>query len=117
MSGILLIIVSKNRVCFLKFLILFMLLRQFPEWHILEAISNCVRHGGATELYVKISSELHEWMFEITNNGRKPDREIVEGGGLSAIRKNVGNYNGSVRICSFPEYSLTIKIPKKEEGV
>lgn len=84
---------------------------------LLEAISNCVRHGEATELYVKISSELHEWMFEMTNNGRKPDREIVEGGGLSAIRKNVGNYNGSVRICSFPEYSLTIKIPKKEEGV
>ena len=84
---------------------------------LLEAVSNSVRHAGATELYVKMSSQNHDWMVVITNNGRKPDREIEEGGGLSAIRKKVENQNGTVKICSFPAYSLTIKIPKTEEHV
>lgn len=83
----------------------------------LEALSNSVRHAGATELYVNISRGIHEWVLVITNNGRKPDKEIEEGGGLSAIREKVENCNGTVSIRSFPEYSLTIKIPKKEEHV
>ena len=84
---------------------------------LLEAISNSVRHAGATELYLNMKKAAHEWMFVITNNGRKPEKEIVQGGGLSAIRKKVENCGGSIRIGSFPEYSLTIKIPKKEESV
>lgn len=84
---------------------------------LLEALSNSVRHAGATELYVNISSGIHEWMLVITNNGRKPDKEIEEGGGLSAIRKKVENCNGIVSIRSFPEYSLIINIPKMEEYV
>lgn len=84
---------------------------------LLEAISNSVRHAGATELYVNISSGIHEWMLVITNNGRKPDREIEEGGGLSAIREKVENCNGTVSIRSFPEYSLIINIPKMEEYI
>lgn len=83
----------------------------------LEALSNSVRHAWATELYVNISSGIHEWVLVITNNGRKPDKEIEEGGGLSAIREKVENCNGTVSIRSFPEYSLTINIPKKEEHV
>ena len=84
---------------------------------LLEALSNSVRHAGATELHVNIRSGLHESVLVITNNGRKPDKEIEEGGGLSAIRKKVETCNGTVRIRSFPEYSLIIKIPKKEERI
>lgn len=84
---------------------------------LLEALSNSARHAGATELYVHISNESNQmWVFEITNNGMRPDKEIEEGGGLSAIRRKIENANGTVEIRSFPEYSLTIKIPKNREG-
>ena len=51
--------------------------------------SNCVRHAGASELYVKFGSAEHEWGVVITDNGQKPEKNIKEGGGLSGIRKRV----------------------------
>lgn len=58
---------------------------------LLEALSNCVRHAGASELYVKFGSAEHEWGVVITDNGQKPEKNIKEGGGLSGIRKRWSN--------------------------
>ena len=79
---------------------------------LLEALSNCVRHAGASELYVKFGSEEHEWGVVITDNGQKPEKNIKEGGGLSGIRKRVEQCGGTLRICSNPIFSITVKIPK-----
>ena len=80
---------------------------------LLEALSNCVRHAGASELYVKFGSAEHEWGVVITDNGQKPEKNIKEGGGLSGIRKKVEQCGGTLRICSDPNFSITVKIPKE----
>ena len=80
---------------------------------LLEALSNCVRHAGASELYVKFGSTEHEWDVVITDNGQKPEKNIKEGGGLSGIRKRVEQCGGTLRICSDPIFSITVKIPKE----
>ena len=80
---------------------------------LLEALSNCVRHAGASELYVKFGSAEHEWGMVITDNGQKPEKNIKEGGGLSGIRKKVEQCGGTLRICSDPIFSITVKIPKE----
>lgn len=80
---------------------------------LLEALSNCVRHAGASELYVKFGSAEHEWVVVITDNGQKPEKNIKEGGGLSGIRKRVEQCGGTLRICSDPIFSITVKIPKE----
>lgn len=80
---------------------------------LLEALSNCVRHAGASELYVKFGSAEHEWGVVITDNGQKPEKNIKEGGGLSGIRKKVEQCGGTLRICSNPIFSITVKIPKE----
>ena len=80
---------------------------------LLEALSNCVRHAGASELYVKFGSAEHEWGVVITDNGPKPEKNIKEGGGLSGIRKKVEQCGGTLRICSDPIFSITVKIPKE----
>ena len=80
---------------------------------LLEALSNCVRHAGASELYVKFGSVEHEWGVVITDNGQKPEKNIKEGGGLSGIRKRVEQCGGTLRICSDPIFSITVKIPKE----
>ncbi len=80
---------------------------------LLEALSNCVRHAGASELYVKFGSAEHEWGVVITDNGQKPEKNIKEGGGLSGIRKKVEQCGGTLRICSDPIFSITVKIPKE----
>ena len=80
---------------------------------LLEALSNCVRHAGASELYVKFGSEEHEWGVVITDNGQKPEKNIKEGGGLSGIRKRVEQCGGTLRICAESKFSITVKIPKE----
>ena len=80
---------------------------------LLEALSNCARHAGASELYVKFGSAEHEWGVVITDNGQKPEKNIKEGGGLSGIRKKVEQCGGTLRICSDPIFSITVKIPKE----
>lgn len=80
---------------------------------LLEALSNCVRHAGASELYVKFGSAEHEWGVVITDNGQNPEKNIKEGGGLSGIRKKVEQCGGTLRICSDPIFSITVKIPKE----
>ena len=80
---------------------------------LLEALSNCVRHAGASELYVKFGSAEHEWGVVITDNGQKTEKNVKEGGGLSGIRKKVEQCGGTLRICSDPIFSITVKIPKE----
>ena len=77
---------------------------------LLEALSNCVRHAGASELYVKFSIEEQEWVMVLTDNGQKPEKNIKEGGGLSGIRKRVEQCGGSMRIAAAPRFSITVKL-------
>ena len=80
---------------------------------LLEALSNCVRHAGASELYVKCSSGEQEWIMVITDNGQKTEKNVKEGGGLSDIRKRVEQCGGTLRICAESKFSMTVKIPKE----
>ena len=80
---------------------------------LLEALSNCVRHAGASELYVKSGSEEQEWIIVITDNGQKTEKNVKEGGGLSGIRKRVEQYGGTLRISAESKFSIIVKIPKE----
>ena len=80
---------------------------------LLEALSNCVRHAGASELYVKCSSGEQEWIIVITDNGQKTEKNVKEGGGLSGIRKRVEQYGGTLKICAESKFSIIVKIPKE----
>ena len=79
---------------------------------LLEALSNCVRHAGASELYVKCSSGEQEWIMVITDNGQTTEKDVKEGG-LSGIRKRVEQCGGTLRICAESKFSITVKIPKE----
>ena len=80
---------------------------------LLEALSNCVRHAGASELYVKSGSEEQELIIVITDNGQKTEKNVKEGGGLSGIRKRVEQCGGTLKICAESKFSMTVKIPKE----
>lgn len=44
----------------------------------------------------------------IRNNGKQPDKEITEGGGLSNIRQKIEKAGGYMKIQSTPEFELCI---------
>jgi len=41
----------------------------------------------------------------------------VEGGGLSTLRRRVERAGGTMTVQSFPQFKLTVTIPKEKEGV
>ncbi len=79
-----------------------------------ECITNCVRHAGGTELYISCVTDSGKYIVTIKNNGRIPDAEIKEGGGLSSLRKRIEKNRGEMIVQSHPEFSLTLILPHKE---
>ena len=80
-----------------------------------ECLVNGVRHAEAKTLYITIKEENGETSVVFENDGALPDREIVEGGGLSSIRYGVMRFGGRMEVKSKPKYSLTLTVPT--EGV
>lgn len=77
-----------------------------------ECMTNCVRHAQGSKLFVSLKEAENMHTVVITNNGRPPKGEIIEGGGLSTLRASVEKAGGEMQLQSRPVFSLTVKIPK-----
>ena len=82
-----------------------------------ECVTNAVRYAEATELHAEFTENETEATVTVTNNGKIPERQIVEGGGLSTLRRRVERSGGTMTVQSFPEFKLTVTVPKEQEGV
>ena len=47
----------------------------------------------------------------ITNDGRSPEGEIIEGGGLSGLRRNIDNMGEIMKTEGRPRFKLTVILP------
>ena len=82
-----------------------------------ECVTNAVRYAEATELYADFSENETDATVSVTNNGKVPASQIVEGGGLSTLRRRVERAGGMMEVQSFPQFRLTVTVPKEKEGV
>ena len=82
-----------------------------------ECVTNAVRYAKADNLYATFSENENEFTVTVTNDGIKPEKEIVEGGGLSTLRRRVERIGGFMRIDSKPQFVLTVTVPKEKEGI
>lgn len=82
-----------------------------------ECVTNAVRYAGAKELYAKFSETESFASVCVTNDGKQPDSEIIEGGGLSTLRRRVERAGGSMTVQSRPIFKLTVTVPKGKDGV
>ena len=82
-----------------------------------ECVTNAVRYAEATELHAAFTENETEATVTVTNNGKIPEREIVEGGCLSTLRRRVEHAGGIMTVQSFPKFKLTVTVPKEKEGV
>lgn len=80
-----------------------------------ECMTNAVRYAGADELYADFSETDQDATVVLTNNGKIPDGEIVEGGGLSTLRKRVERSGGVMTVSAAPRFKLTVTVPKNKE--
>ena len=82
-----------------------------------ECVTNAVRYAQATELYVDFTESETEATVTVTNNGQIPDGEIVEGGGLSTLRRRIERAGGIMTVRSRPGFQLSVTLPKGKERV
>ena len=82
---------------------------------VFECITNTARHADGDELYITVSDDRAFFTARIGNNGRPPKAEIVEGGGLSSLRRITEMAGGSMKTESFPRFLLSVSIPKGEK--
>ena len=80
-----------------------------------ECVTNTVRHAGGSEVTVQITRRQKADMVDITNDGAPPEGEIVEGGGLSGLRRSVENRHGTMTVRSEPAFRLSIVLPEEGE--
>ena len=79
---------------------------------LLECMTNCVRHGGATELVIDFTRQQDYDRVRVSNNGSVPDAEMVEGGGLSVLRQRLERNGCQMDVSAVPVFSVTFRIPK-----
>ncbi|MGI6168728.1 MAG: sensor histidine kinase [Christensenellales bacterium] len=82
-----------------------------------ESVANAVRHGFATKIRVKIDFLPSGYHLEITNNGYLPSEPIVEGGGISSMRKMAESCGGELDVSTHPSFVLTVHLPGGEAHV
>ena len=82
-----------------------------------ECVTNAVRYADATELYVTFGETQTDATVTVTNNGLEPEGEVVEGGGLSTLRRRIERAGGAMTVRSHPRFELSVTVPKEKEGV
>ena len=80
-----------------------------------ECVTNCVRHAKGTEVRVDIRNCGTGYTVTVTNNGAKPTGPIVEGSGLSSLRRSVESSGGEMRLFWEPAFALVLNLPGKEQ--
>ena len=79
-------------------------------------LNNAIQYAKATEISANIWENEGSYTVVIRNNGKPPEREITEGGGLTNLRLRVENSGGKMTVQSVPRFSLAIEIPKFENS-
>lgn len=80
-----------------------------------ECATNCVRHAGGDKVFVSIRPGAESITWVITNSGKAPSDEIIEGGGLSGLRRRLEQEGGTMKVASAPRFALTVTMPLKED--
>ena len=78
-----------------------------------EALTNAVRHAGADALEVEISETAGFWQAVFRNDGEAPAGPIVEGGGLSGLRRRIEDAGGAMSVSGDPAFALILVLPKR----
>lgn len=79
-----------------------------------ECVTNCVRHAEGNRVFVEVADDGKQIVCAITNNGRTPQRAVIEGSGLSGLRRRIEREGGIMELTDSPRFVLTVILPAKE---
>ncbi|CAH8716129.1 sensor histidine kinase [Paenibacillus thiaminolyticus] len=76
-----------------------------------EAITNALRHGGATEVELTVQYEPDRVTLEVMNNGALPAQPVNAGMGLQGMEQRTGAVGGSIEWETEPRFVIRTRIP------
>lgn len=78
-----------------------------------ECVTNAVSYAEAKHLNVRVETA-HDGMTLVTieNDGKPPADDVVEGGGLSMLRRRIEYAGGSMKVVSSPVFRLIVSLPE-----
>lgn len=82
-----------------------------------EALTNAVFHAAAKTLDIDLTETDSRWMMTFTNDGKSPDKPIVEGGGLGSLRRKVESIGAVMKVEHSPVFALVITGRKGDTDV
>jgi len=80
-----------------------------------EAITNAVRHGGATAVEVELRFEPDALAMRVANNGSLPG-DITSGLGLNGMRERIAMLGGKLVLSADGRFAITTLLPYNENG-
>ena len=78
-----------------------------------ESVVNAVRHGFASNVFVRIDHSENIWHLEISDNGNVPSASmpVKEGGGIGGMRNKVEPYGGLLTVTNDSRFILKVALP------
>ena len=78
-------------------------------------VTNVLRHAQGNEAYISSEETADGYMLRFTNNGKAPETEISENGGLANLRQKTEGVGGTMRIRSSPVFEMVITLPNEQK--
>ncbi len=82
-----------------------------------ECVTNCIKHAGGSEVYLRIAERADLYDITITNNGAVPTGPIKEGSGLASLRRRIEAAGGEMHTAYKPRFALLLTLPRKENDL
>lgn len=79
-----------------------------------ESVTNCIHHAHGNKVVLKGTKSRDGYTLIITNNGEQPKEPIIEGSGLTSLRRRVEGADGIMKVEYSPEFMLKIILKDKE---
>jgi len=81
-----------------------------------ECLTNMLRHADGDELHIALTESEKNLVAVFTNNGKAPDGEIREKGGLASLRVLIEQAGGAMKVRSVPSFAIQLELPKEVEN-
>jgi len=78
-----------------------------------EALTNAVRHAGASQLFIDTHESETSYIIRYTNDGAAPPSPIMEGGGLTTARQKIEAAGGNMSIEHAPRFALILTFERE----
>lgn len=91
-------------------------IREISAAAIRECLTNTVKHAEGHNIYIKTSYDAQKYTIKIKNDGKAPDSQIEETGGLHTLRRSVQRFGGEMNVEWQNGFELTITLYRARKG-